>query len=252
MKNKFLGLVMAVIVIGLVVGLVMFNQWLQRQVGDITQQPPQTASEPAPVVAKQTKQKTSGEVIRKTRLAPERTFEVSVFYQGGEEIAQHKMTEQGEIYDQIGVIPNGKVQFVNESDETYGVEYYRDGLRHGPARVNYKGGQLKQEAQYQYGKLVASKEYYQDGTLRMDVNYSDARVYKDGREIGVGKVYARDGVLKYEWFLINSDPTGFRKSYNRYGELTSAIYYDEYGVEIPPKVPMDGSSAVPDANLPSQ
>ena len=164
----------------------------------------------------------------------QRTFERSVFYQDGEEIAWHKMTLKGEIYEQTGEIPDGKVKFINETDQTYGVEYYRDGLRNGPMRVNYKDGALKQEAYFVYGKLMTNKEFYTDGTLKMDEDYNDARDYRDGREVGDGKVYARDGKVKYEWHLTNSDPVGFHKSYDRQGRLTSAVHYDQFGQIIEP------------------
>jgi antitoxin component YwqK of YwqJK toxin-antitoxin module len=115
------------------------------------------------------------------------------------------------------------------------VEYYKNGMRHGPLRVHYQEGQLKREADYQYGKLMTSREYYIDGTLRMEEDYGDAREYKDGRETGIGKVYSREGVIKYEWYFVNSDPVAYRKSYDRNSRLTAELYYDQDGNLVQPK-----------------
>ena len=39
----------------------------------------------------------------------------------------------------------------------------------------------------------------------MEEDYTDAREYDDGREVGIGKVYSRDGMVKYEWYIVNSE-----------------------------------------------
>jgi len=236
MKKKFLALVIVCIFIGMIIGLLKINKWIQAQVSGFDEQPvPSATVEFQPIEKAETPKpkKRTGEVIRKTRLAPERTFERSIFYQGGKEIARHKVSKKGMIYDQTGKIPNGKVKFINETNQTYGVEYYLNGVRDGPARVKYKDGPLKYEAVYQYGKLVTRKEYYYDGTVKMEEDYTDAREYDDGREVGIGKVYSRDGIVKFEWYLINSDPVGYHKFNDGRGRLKTAIYFDKYGNVIP-------------------
>lgn len=240
MSKRYLGPVFIIIIILSVGGLAIFNHWLQRQVGDIVDHPVNTSTVPpvsSPVQEeKNSKPKRSGEVIRKTRLAPERTFERSIFYQGGEEIARHKVSRKGGIaYDHTGDIPNGLVKFINETNRTYGAEYYQNNLRHGPGRTNYKDGQLKSESNYQHGKLITRKEYYIDGVLKMEEDYSDAREFMDKRGTGIGKTYWRDGTIKFEWYMVNSDPVGYNKSYNIKGSLTSAVYFDEFGNEKSPK-----------------
>lgn len=253
MKKGFLGPVIICIFIGIVIGIVKLNKWTQSQVGDIAgQSAPAAVTESRPAAKAETpkKRKRYGEVICRIRLAPERTFETSIFYQGGEEIARHKVSKrEGMVYDQIGEIPDGKVKFINETDQTYGVEYYRNGARNGPARVNYKDGSLKQEADYQYGKLMTRKEYFHDGTLKMAEDYTDAREYDDGRDVGIGKVYSRDGRVKYEWHIVNSDPVGYHKSYDHKGKLTAAIYYDEDGNLAQPKAEAAVSGIPPGAGL---
>jgi len=252
MKKRFLGLIILCILIGAVIGLVKLNKWIQSQVGDIAEESaPAVITESHPVEKMEAPpiKKRHGDVIRRTRLAPERTFETSIFYQGGEEIARHKVTRKGMIYDQTGEIPNGKVKFINETDQTYGVEYYRNGARNGPARVNYRGGSLKLEANYQYGKLMTKKEYFHDGALKMTEDYTDAREYDDDREVGIGKVYTRDGRVKYEWFIINSDPIGYHKFYDSKGRLTATVYYDQDGNLVQPKTGVTGSNAPLEAGL---
>lgn len=236
MKNKSTVFFVLLMLIGLIAGIVRVNRWLQGQVNDIGEQPVKSSEIPKTLPPEVKKpQNLTGPVIRKTRLDPERTFEVSVFYRQGEEIARHKVTREGEIYDQEGKIPDGLIKFINESNETFGVEQYLNGVRNGPMRVKYKGGQLKEDVYYQGGDVITRKEFYMDGSIRMEEDYGDARESPDGTEKGVGKVYARDGVLKYEWHFTYSNPVGFRKSYNRKGELTDEIKYDINGQVIPAK-----------------
>lgn len=250
MKKRLLGPIIVCVFIGMVMGLIKVNKWIQSQVGDIAEQPaPVVITEPLPAQKTETPKpkKRHGEVIRKTRLAPNRSYETSVFFQGGEEIARHKVSRKGMIYDQEGKIPNGKVKFINETDQTYGVEYYRGGLRDGSARVNNKDGSLKAESTYQYGKLMTRKEYYSDGTLGMEEDYTDAREYDDGREVGIGKVYYRDGMVQFEWHLTNSDPKGYHRSYDRKGGITGVIYFDKDGNEIQSKVEVTANNTMPEA-----
>jgi antitoxin component YwqK of YwqJK toxin-antitoxin module len=237
MSKKFSGKLIFILFVILIAGLFFLNQWIQKRVGDIVENPNQEIPvQPVPPeeVGKIAPQKRlTGEVFKKIYMAPDRSFEQGIFYQDGQEIARHRVTRQGKIYDQTGTIPDGKVQFVSETNETYGAEFYKDGQRHGPMKVYYKDGALRQEAYYQFGKLVTSREYAHDGSLRMEVDYSDAREYDDGRDVGVGKVYFRDGRIKYEWKLTKTDPVGWQKSYNRTGALTGEVYFDGHGDIIP-------------------
>lgn len=233
------GLVAIIIIAMLVVFLAIANRWLKKETGEIVSIPTDTSiveSKPPRAQDKKPKILKGGEVIREARLSPDRKIEISVFYQGGVEIARYKYAN-GKVYDLIGEIPDGKVQFINKSNETYGVEFYRNGKRHGAAKVFYRDDQLKQELEYQYGKLLTNKEYYHDGIVRMEVDYSDARgaSNKDDPEVGIGKVYTRHGTVKFEWFLVNSEPVGFKKSYDQNGVLMDEVYFDEYGQIIEPE-----------------
>lgn len=252
MKKRFLGLVILCIFVGAIIAMINLNKWIQGEVSSIGEQPAPVAtveSQPVEKVKTPKFKKRHGEVTRKTRLAPNRSYEASVFFQGGEEIARHKVSRKGLVYDQEGKIPNGKVKFINETDQTYGVEYYRGGLRHGSARVNNKDGSLKAESTYQYGKLMTRKEYYSDGILGMEEDYTDAREYDDGREVGAGKVYYRDGMVQFEWYLTNSDPKGYHRSYDRKGGITGVIYFDKDGNEVESKAEITANNAVSGVGL---
>ena len=243
--KKFLAAVIFFIFITSVVGLMMLNKWLQSKVGNILNNPIKTSTiKPYPPVAFPQKIK---EILRKTKLAPERTFAISIFYQDGKEIAGHKTDNTGKIYDQTGTVPSGFVKFVNESDETYGGEYYQNGQRHGPLQEYFKDGSLKRQAYFQDGRLMTSTEYYHDGTVRMTKDYTDAREHQDAGEVGRGKVFFRDGRLKYEWQMTNSDPVGYYKSYNAMGQLTSTVYYNKDGEMIAsPKMSVNTTIIPPD------
>lgn len=170
-----------------------------------------------------------GEVTRKVHLDPGRQFAISIFYADGEEIARYK-SHQDTIYDFEGHIPDGKVAFYNVSDQTSGVEYYRDGKRHGEYLEYYDNINLKCQAEYSQGKVNTRQEYYSDGILRMEEDYTDPMLYVDDPEKGSGKVYFRNGTLMYEWHLTSQDENRYKKSYNRDGVLVEIKTYDEYGV----------------------
>ncbi len=233
-KNKgSAGVIAIVVFVILVLVLVMTNRWLQEQANSIVSEPvdvpifePVSQKEKAPKTKKGT-----GEVIRRTRFSPDRKYEINVFYQGGAEIARNRSSKEG-AYDQTGEIPDGKVKFINESSKTYGVEHYRNQERHGPAKIYYSDDVLQKEIYYQYGKLMTTTEYYHDRTIRMEEDYTDAREHLDERDVGIGKVYFRDGTLKYEWYLTVTKPIGFEKSYDGKGRLTGEFYFDEYGQPI--------------------
>ena len=166
--------------------------------------------------------------LRKERLDVSREYSQSVIYEDGVEIARFK-TKNHKTYDAQGEIPGGNVKFVNESKGTYGIEQYRRGKRNGDYAEYYREGQIKKKAYYFNGKIMRVTEYYIDGTVRMEVDYTDNLMFTDDIEVGVGKVYYRDGVLMYEWSLTNSNPIRYKISYNKKGELVETKYYDDKG-----------------------
>lgn len=224
--------------------IMMMNSRIQRDVQTMTETPryaPSVGVPPAPprgiaeTSAASERQGTSAryrrrgqKAARKDRLSPGRDYVESVFYLDEKEIGRQKIIDE-KVMESDGEIPEGRVDFVNEFKGTQGVEYYVRGQKDGPSKAYFTGGQLNVEAYYRKGKLLWKKEYYNDGGIRIEINYEDARKDTDAKETGVGKVYYRDGTLKYEWHLTNSEKIGFKKSYNQDGELRAAFYFDENG-----------------------
>jgi len=164
-------------------------------------------------------------IIKKVKLSPGRDYEEGLFYLGENIVGRQKIVD-GKIVEQTGKTPQGRIEFADDLRETYGFEYYDKGKIHGESKTYYKDGFIKEELEYQYGNLIKAKRYYSNGKLRIDVDYSDAREKDGEKEVGEGKLYFKDGTLKYEWRMTNSSPKGYKKSYNKEGKLISALYYD--------------------------
>ena len=222
-----------------VLALIVMTQWIQRRIEGVTGRVASVGvhvssvapleNTPPPTAIRYRKR---GQIIsRKDRLSLNRDHVESIFYLQEKEIAWQKIAD-GETIESSGEIPNGKIHFVNESKETHGTEYYSGGRRDGPSQTYFADGKLNEEAYYRGGRLLWKKEYYSDGGLRLELDYQDARHYKDEKEMGTGKVYFRDGTLKYEWHLTNSDKTGYKKSYDQDGQLRAALYFDEQGQPV--------------------
>jgi len=181
-----------------------------------------------PPEKKSPKKKITGEMTALLHLDPNRIFYFARFFADGEEIAQCKITDHN-VYDCTEEIPDGKVDFTNETKNTYGVERYRRGKRDGTRYEYYSSGQLKCESVYVQGTLQTHKEYYSDGILRMEQDFRDAMWVTDNPEAGAGKVYNRDGTLKYEWSLTNQGQGGYTKSYDSTGRLVAEKGFDKNG-----------------------
>ena len=144
----------------LIIASVIINVFIQKET-DVPASPPQAVSivihEPAPKEPLESHQlpsesKTSGEVIRKTRVERGSDFLENIFYQGDKEIARQKAFGNDR-YEQRGTIPDGPVKFTNEYDDTYGEEHYQNGKKHGTTIAYHKNGKLKSEEKYKEGKL---------------------------------------------------------------------------------------------------
>lgn len=238
-KNKSLVVTLVTAAVLLMAGMMLINHWLQEEANKIMDH---AKKQPVFSVAVQdnsssavgSQETMKGEVIRRARVARGEDYIENVFYIGDEEIARFKESNEG-LSDFQGTIPDGKVHFVDEYQNTRGEEYYKYGKKHGESRSYYADGKLKAEEQYRLGQLITKKEYYNDGHLRFEVDYEDARSLGDNKEVGVGKLYARDSLLKFEWHITRSESPGFKKSYNKDGSLRHVAYYDDYGQLIEEK-----------------
>lgn len=213
-----------VIVIVVVIAVIMANRWINTD-NKKTAAPkpaavPAPLSEPAPLI---------GEVTRTIWLDPNREYEESAFFIGDQEIARFK-SSGNKVFDMTGKIPDGVVKFNNQTEETYGEENYVNNKRNGKYREYYvSNNQLRKEAYYLDGELKSLTEYFIDGKKRMEFDYNDALFTVTAVENGVGKVYNRNGSLKYEWSLTNRQRGGFNRSYNIAGELVAENTFDEFG-----------------------
>ena len=233
--------ILAVVFTALIVSFAVFNYFIQKE----TEQTPTSAAPPVvhepavniqPLTASESPKPTvSSEVIRKTRVESGSEFVQNIFLRGEEEIARQKVFSEDR-YEQTGTIPDGLVKFFNEYDGSYGEEYYLDNKKHGIAKTYHPAGKLKAEEQYKEGKLLAAKEYYTNGNLCFEIDYTNAPKDVKGKEIGNGKLYYLNGVLKYEWSQ-NKDQPGYKKSYNPDGTLRSEMYFDNKGNPINAPVP---------------
>lgn len=215
------------------------NDRIGREVYAITKPPqPAPSARIVPEDTSATKQESSprrrkpGEkIMRKDRLSPGRDYLEGTFYINDMEVARQRIVNE-KVVETSGEIPEGKVDFVNESQKTYGTDYYLQGKKSGPSLTYFPDGRSNIEAYYQWGKLLWKREYYNDGGIRLEVNYEDAREQSGEKERGAGRVYYRDGTIKYEWNLTNSEKVGFKKSYSQDGELRAASYFDEHGQPV--------------------
>ena len=216
----------------LVTLLIVVNNSIVNKINEATDRT-QTGVNPSAHIVKlyDPKNRDENKVIRKTWIDPNREFWVNVFYKEDEEIARYKSNEFN-IYDIEGKIPDGKVMFYNQTDKTEGYEYYQDGKRHGDYKEFYDNGQPKIEADFGEGKMIANKVYFYDGKVRMEQDLKDAMWVTENKEIGTGKIYFRDGGLMYEYHLTNTNKGGYNVSYDRYGNITEVNYFDQNGQKI--------------------
>ena len=177
-------------------------------------------------------------VVRKAKLDPSRQYLLSFFYIDDQEIARIKSKDHV-IYAMEGKIPDGPVHFTDETRQTYGEENFKDGKWEGWFREYYKDGQLAKEIFFKNGAMMTVKEYFFDGTLRMEADYSDALFATKEKNKGMGKIYYRDGSLMYEWCLTNLDDRKFNRSFNTEGKLVEENIFNGNGELVESKHPQD-------------
>jgi antitoxin component YwqK of YwqJK toxin-antitoxin module len=229
---RALFIVMAFFVF-VIVALTVISNKLRQEVDTIETDKPAITVAPQTVKAQNQaqKRKAAREITRQTIVVRGNDFVEHWFYDGEEVVAKQRVGAAG-VIDTEGEIPDGIVKFTDTYKNTYGEERYEDGVREGPSATYYQDGKLKETAKFEKGRMVSSIEYYADGSKRFELDTSDARLIEGDREVGVGKLYWPNGQLKYEWYMTRRDPIGYKKSYNREGQLRHATYFDENNEEI--------------------
>ncbi len=217
-----------IIVFGLLLGLFLLNQWMLKGLEEVKPIVP-----PVPIQQQAVKNDVAkiGKVTDLIYLDANRTYSVNTISVDGQQVAQFKSTDD-KIFDITGHIPEGKIKFTNQTDKTYGEERFRNDKRYGEYKEYYETGQLKLEKVYESGEAKVVKQYYIDGILRMEEDFTDTLRGVDNKEVGAGKVYYRNGTLMYEWRLTNKDKGGYNKSYNKDGGLVAVNYFDEQGNRV--------------------
>lgn len=97
-----------------------------------------------------------------------------------------------------------------------------DTVKDGPVKEYYENGKLKGEWNYSHGKLHGvTREYHEDGALRIEV------AYKDDKRHGVSKSYFEHGGLDGEWNYVNGKKHGVIKRYYPTGQLKGSWEYQD-------------------------
>ena len=95
----------------------------------------------------------------------------------------------------VGAVVDGTVVEYNDKGQLLSETPYRGGQKHGLAREYYEitipgdsPRRIKTETNYEYGKNMMVKTYYENGSIRLIMNH----------ETGHIQDYKEDGKLRYE------------------------------------------------------
>lgn len=211
-------------------GATFFNIWVERMILLSFQEDdkpvPSGLSDHGP--APQPAALPEGEMTKYVNVIAGEDYIENIFYIGDQEVARFKENAEG-VFERTGIPPEGDIKVFYSQSATSGQEHYEGGLREGWAKTHFQDGQVKTETYYRKDRVLRQKEYHPNGVMRFEVDYSDAWDLPGQKEIGVGKLYYPDGILKYEWNFTVSSPAGHRKSYNQDGSLRYAAYYNSSG-----------------------
>lgn len=208
------------------VGLVGISLWMKAR----------TVNQAVPVAVSQTEVESEAKVAPKDQtvhekqwLEPNRKFTVHTLYRGSEEIASYKTDLKDKAFEPEGTIPDGTIKFTNAMIKTKGQITYLNQKRHGLMMEYYDSGMTKSVREYSFGELVSVQDYFVDGVLRMEVDYSLARSFLIHQQTGKGFVNYRDGTKRFEWSFVKNEPVGWEKAYNIDGQLIRTWRYDAQG-----------------------
>ena len=161
MKNyyKFALFIVGIFIVFSVIAFI--NRILNKQIHDLTKGPVQSTEsvEKDELSEKGDLDNANRKILRIERKLSQEDYTESIVLINKEEVARYK-AKDNKIFDESGHIPDGKVKFVNEWKNTYGFEYYRNGMRDGAFTEHYNNGNIKTEAEYKRGRLLQRKTYY--------------------------------------------------------------------------------------------
>lgn len=146
--------------------------------------------------------------------------------------------KNGRTFDKTGRIPDGKIRFVSEFENTYGFENYAGEKLDGEFVEYYADGRIKVRAVYSNGRLKDRKIYFDHGGLFSEEDYTDTSFVRNVLEfsqlkkIGRGKVYRYDGTLKQEWSATDQDQRYYIKFFDAQGALRESQDYDKNGMLV--------------------
>jgi antitoxin component YwqK of YwqJK toxin-antitoxin module len=210
--------------------LLILNSWIN----DSIKSPQTSTNQQAQTVSVEPKKEddyAGKKLVRRTWLDPNREYWESAIFVEDKEICRFK-SKDNKIIELEGKLPEGNIEFFNQTEGTRGNENFHNNNWHGWYREYYDNGRLKRETKYFEGKKILNKEYFIDGVLHMEEDLTDILYPSDHNEKGIGKVYSRSGKIKYEWQFTHSDPNRFTRAYDKDGNLMEENLFNDRGEKI--------------------
>ena len=126
-------------------------------------------------------------------------------------------TDNTNVISKITYYDNGKIKS--------STNFITDTLKHGIEKFFYSTGSLKEETDYNYGKINGWQKFYNiDGEIIGKIHYVDN--FKNG----FAYYYFENGQIKLENFFLNDRKFGMSKEYFENKKLKRLVYKDFEGV----------------------
>ncbi len=226
--------------------IAIVNQQILKQMNSLTAKNKEViplAQKKDPEVQAQAVAVMGHSILRVERKDSKADYTESVILIEKEEVARFKI-KNGKMTDLTGEIPKEKIKFVNKWQGTYGFEYYQGNKRHGAFEEYYNNGNIKEEAEYSDGRLLTQSTYFLDGGLRMEQDFTEARfmamriAFGNLEYVGIGKIYRPDGSVKFEWQIVDNSESNYTRVYNTQGAVIEEKHFDAQGDPITPLIPI--------------
>lgn len=115
---------------------------------------------------------------------------------------------------------------------------WKEGFQHGLSKRYFETGQIEAEAEYFEGETTYEKHYYESGNLFKVLNYKNGllsgecseyyddknkikqtRIYENGKENGIVKLFFRNGKISQLGKLKNGEPVDTLKMFDEKGKI---------------------------------